>query len=103
MKRRKVSEPKLDLLEIRRQLVATRSLHSHNRRVAIEINKLIRKIAHLHRPDDLTHEKRLIEMIDQTWRSVEFILSQEPATAAPHESTPDLPRGLDGCNRGGKG
>ena len=43
-------KPKLDLLETRRQLVAMRSLHSHNRRVANEINKLIRKIAHLHQP-----------------------------------------------------
>jgi hypothetical protein len=36
-------KPKLDLLETGRQLVAMRSLRSHNRRVAIEINKLIRK------------------------------------------------------------
>jgi len=60
-----------------------RSLHSHNRRVAIEINKLIRKIAHLHRPDNLAHEKRLIEMIAQTWRAVELILSLEPTAARP--------------------
>jgi hypothetical protein len=76
-------KPKLDLLETRRQLVAMRSLHSHNRRVAIEINKLIRKIAHLHQPDNLAHEKRLIEMIAKTWRAVELILSQEPAAAPP--------------------
>ena len=49
-------EPKLDLLETRRQLVAMRSLHSHNRHVVIEINKLIGKIAHLNRPDDLAQE-----------------------------------------------
>jgi hypothetical protein len=71
------SEPKLDLLETRRQLVAMRSLYSHNRRVTIEINKLIRKIAHLHQPDNLAHEKRLIEMIGQTWRAAELILSKE--------------------------
>jgi hypothetical protein len=65
-------KPKLDLLETRRQLVAMRSLHSHDRRVAIEINQLIRKIAHLHQPDNLAHEKRLIEMIAQTWRAVEL-------------------------------
>ena len=65
--------PKLDLLETRRQLVAMRSLHSDNRRVAIEINKLIRKIAHLHQPKDLAHEKRLIEMIAKTWQAIEFI------------------------------
>jgi hypothetical protein len=87
-------KPKLDLLETRRQLVAMRSLHSHNRRVAVEINKLIRKIAHLHQPDNLTHEKRLIEMIAQTWRAVELILSQEPAATQP-ESILNLSRGPD--------
>ena len=76
-------EPRLDLLEARRQLVAMRSLHSHNRRVVIEINKLIGKIAHLHRPDDRTHEKHLIKMITRTWRAIELILSQEPASALP--------------------
>ena len=79
-------KPKLDLLETRRQLVATRSLHSHNRRVAVEINKLIRKIAHLHEPENLTHEKRLDKMIAQTWRAVELILLQEPAAARPEQS-----------------
>jgi hypothetical protein len=75
-------EPQLDLLETRRQLIAMRSLHSHNQRVAIEINNLIGKIAHLHRPDDLAHEKHLIGVIAQTWRAVELILSQEPAAAS---------------------
>jgi N-methylhydantoinase A/oxoprolinase/acetone carboxylase beta subunit len=70
-------EPKLDLLETRRQLMAMRSLHSHNRRVANEINRLIRKIAHLHQPDNPAHEKRLIEMIARTWRAVELIVSHE--------------------------
>jgi hypothetical protein len=71
-------KPKLDLLETRRQLVAMRSLHSHNRRVAIEINKLIRRIAHLHQPDNLAHEKRLIEMIAKTLQAVELILCPAP-------------------------
>ena len=87
-------KPKLDLLETRRQLVAMRSLHSHNRRVAVEINKLIRKTAHLHQPDNLTHEKRLDKMIAQTWRAVELILSQEPAATQP-ESILNLSRGPD--------
>jgi hypothetical protein len=74
MRRTKVTdlEPKLDLLEARRQLVAMRSLHSHDRHVVIEINKLIGKIAHLNRPDDHAHEKYLIEMIDETWRTVDL-------------------------------
>jgi hypothetical protein len=84
------SELKLDLLETRRQLVAMRSIHSSNRRVAIEINKLIRKIAHLHQPNNLAHEKRLIKMIAQTWRAVELILSQEPGAARPESERRDL-------------
>jgi hypothetical protein len=75
-------EPNLDLLETRRQLAAVRSLHSHNRRVAIAINKLIGKIAHLHRPNNLAHEKQLVEMIARTWRAVELILSQETAASS---------------------
>jgi hypothetical protein len=70
-------EPQLDLIETRRQLIAMRSLHSHNQRVAIEINKLIGKIAYLHRPDDLAHETHLIELIAQTWCAVELNLSAD--------------------------
>jgi len=70
-------EPQLDLLETRRQLIAMRSLHSHNQRVALEINNLIGEIAHLHRPDDLAHEKHLIEMIAKTRQAVELILSRD--------------------------
>ena len=70
-------EPQLDLIETRRQLIAMRSLHSHNQRVALEINNLIGEIAHLHRPDDLAHEKHLIEMIAKTRQAVELILSRD--------------------------
>jgi hypothetical protein len=76
-------EPQLDLLETRRQLLAMRSLHSHNPRVAIEINRLIGKIAHIRQPDDLTHEKLLDDMIAQTGRTVELILSAEAAVTLP--------------------
>jgi len=62
--------------------------------LVVEINKLIGKIGHLHRPDDLAHEKRLIEMVAQTWRAVELVLSQEPAAALP-ESMLDLWRSSD--------
>jgi hypothetical protein len=70
-------EPQLDLLETRRQLIAMRTLHSHNRHVTTRINKLIGELAHLHRPDDLEHEKHLIEMIAKTRRAVELILSRD--------------------------
>jgi hypothetical protein len=69
-------EPQLDLLDTRRQLIAMRSLHSYNRRVAIEINNLIGKTAHLHRPDDPAHEKHLIEMIAKTRRAVDLVISR---------------------------
>jgi len=84
-------EPKLDLLEIRRQLVAMRSLHSGNRRIAIEINKLIGKIAHLQQPDDLVHEKRLTEMIAQTWQTIELMLRAEPPASSQRVSLLPVP------------
>ena len=58
-------EPQLDLLEVRRQLLEMRSRYPDNRRVTLKINKLIGKIAHLRQPDNVAHEKNLIEMIDQ--------------------------------------
>jgi hypothetical protein len=50
MKKKIDFEPPPDLLEIRRQLIAMRSLYSHDRRVTAPINNLIRKPAHLHEP-----------------------------------------------------
>src|SRR3984957_4092956 len=86
-----------------------RSLHSHNRRGVVGINKLIGKIAHLHRPDNRTHEKHLTKMIAQTWRAVELILSQERASALPvvrpegrdaiRSCTISCGRGRSGCER----
>jgi hypothetical protein len=76
-------EPQLDLIEIRRQLIATRSLHSNNRRVSIRINNLIGELAHLRQPDDRAHEKHLIR-ISKTMRAVgRIISSDQPAKLAP--------------------
>jgi hypothetical protein len=64
-------EPQLDLLETRRQLIAMRTLHSHNRHVTTRINKLIGELAHLRQPDDRSHEKNPIRMIEKSMRAIE--------------------------------
>jgi len=65
----------LDLLEVRRQLVALRSLHSHETRVTTAINLLLGKLAHLRQPENQAHEERLIQIITETIQSVEKVLS----------------------------
>jgi hypothetical protein len=78
------SKSQIDLLEIRSQFIELRSLHSNNRRVAIKINKLIAKIAHLNEPDNRAHEKHLVKMIANTRQAIEHILSRDqPADASP--------------------
>jgi hypothetical protein len=67
--------PPLDLMEIRRQLVALRSLHSDDRRITRPINNLIRKLAHLHRPENRRHEESLHRAITRTVHCVDKILS----------------------------
>jgi hypothetical protein len=82
----------LDILEIRRQFIELRSLHSNNRRVAIKINDLIAEIAHLHQPDNRAHEKRLAKRIAKTKRAIELILSRDqPAGASAESNPPSLP------------
>jgi hypothetical protein len=83
VKSKAVFEPQLDLIEIRRQLIAIRSRYSDNRRVTRRINGLIGELAHLLQPDDRAHEKRLIKMISHTKREVERLTSgHEPAASA---------------------
>jgi hypothetical protein len=65
----------LDLIEIRRHLIATRSLHSNDRRVTRAINSLIGKLAHLHGPKNRRHEERLLKTIEKTIQRVDEILS----------------------------
>jgi hypothetical protein len=87
-------EPQIDLLEVRRQLTVTRSLHSNNRRVTIRINNLIGELAHLRQPDDRAHEKLLIRMIAKTMRAVERIISNgQPAKLAPASLSTDASAG----------
>jgi hypothetical protein len=87
------SESQLDLLEIRRQFIELRSLHSNNRRVAIKINNLIAEIAHLHEPDNRAHEERLVKMIAETRQAIEHILSRDqPAGASPEVNPQSFPQ-----------
>jgi hypothetical protein len=65
----------IDLLEIRRQLMALRSLHSHEPRATSLINSVLAKIAHLHEPESKAHEKRLQNLIAKTIQNVEQIAS----------------------------
>jgi hypothetical protein len=68
----------LDLVEVRRQLTAMRSLHSNDRRVTRLINKTLVKLAHLHEPAGRVHEKRLHELIAKTVHMVETMTSPDP-------------------------
>jgi hypothetical protein len=67
-------EPQLDLLETRRQLIAMRTLHSHNGRVTTCINELIGELAHLRQPEDRSHEEDLIRMIANTMLAIERMI-----------------------------
>jgi hypothetical protein len=66
--------PPLDLIEVRRSLTQLRSLHSNDKRITRAINNLIRKLAHLHEPDNRRHEERLLKAIEKTIQRVDEIL-----------------------------
>jgi hypothetical protein len=75
------SRNSIDLLEIRRRLIAIRLLRSHNLRITTRINKVICELAHLTQPDNPAHEQRLIRMIAKTLRAIALtIWSDRPAT-----------------------
>jgi hypothetical protein len=59
-------EPQIDLLEVRRQLIAMRSQHMDDRKVTLRINRLLGKLAHLHEPENPAHERRLKKLIKRT-------------------------------------
>ena len=69
-------EPKLDLLEVRRELIAMRSLHSQNRNVTRRINKLLSQLAYLRQVSDRAHEKRIMRMVANAVRTVNQIVSE---------------------------
>jgi type VI protein secretion system component VasF len=73
--------PPLDLMELRRQLVAVRSQHSHDKRIVQAINSLIRKLAHLHKPENRRHEDALRRTIMKTVQRVDEILSARSTDA----------------------
>ena len=66
--------PPLDLIEVRRRLTELRSLHSNDKRITRATNNLIRKLAHLHEPENRRHEERLLKAIAKTIQRVDEIL-----------------------------
>jgi hypothetical protein len=66
----------LDLLEIRRQLIALRSLHSHETRATTLINRVLAKISHLHEPENEAHERRLRNLVAKVIQTIEGTASQ---------------------------
>jgi hypothetical protein len=68
----------LDLIEVRRQLIAMRSFHANDRRVTDAINRLIGKLAHLHAPENRRHEEQILKAIAKTIQRVNDILAQQP-------------------------
>jgi hypothetical protein len=81
--KRKTLPLRLDLLDVRRQLVEMRSLHSNDPRITTAINRLISKLAHLSEPEDRRDEQRLLSMIAKTLQRVEAILSRDGKDAKP--------------------
>jgi hypothetical protein len=65
--------PPIDLLEVRQQLTAWRSLHSNEKRATTLINRVLAKIAHLHEPENEAHKKRLQNLIAKTIQTLEDI------------------------------
>jgi hypothetical protein len=63
----------IDLIEVRRQLVAMRSQHSHDQNVTALLNKLLGKLAYLHEPRDRRHAERLVRAISKALQTIEKI------------------------------
>jgi hypothetical protein len=68
----------LDLIEVRRQLTAMRSLHSNDPRITTAINRLLGKLAHLNQPENRRHEEQLLKIIAKTLQHIDEILSNGP-------------------------
>ncbi len=64
-------KPTFDLLEVRRQLVSLRSVHSDKPPVTRLVNRAIAKISHLHEPHSKTHEAELRKLVAKTILAVE--------------------------------
>jgi hypothetical protein len=82
------SSPRLDLIDVRRQLIEMRSSHSSDPLIAAAINRLISKFAHLSEPKNKREELRLSNMIKKTLQRVEAILSTNGGDAKPISGDP---------------
>ena len=70
-------EPEIDLLEIRRQLVALRSNYSDNRKITKLLNRLLSKLFYLREPADGAHERFLIQQVKTTLAKMSPLLPPE--------------------------
>ena len=68
----------LDLIDVRRQLTALRSLHSDDRPITTLLNRLLVKIAYLSEPKNRAHERQLRQAIIRTMDEVAAITSRHP-------------------------
>jgi hypothetical protein len=64
-------EPQIDLLEVRRQLIAIRSRYSQDKNVTRPINALLSKLFYVREPKNRAHEQRLTRAIKQTIEKVD--------------------------------
>lgn len=67
-------DPPLDLIEMRRQITALRSLHSENLKVTCLLTSLLIKIAYLTEPEDADHEQRLLKAFNKAMAEVQKTL-----------------------------
>jgi hypothetical protein len=74
--RKSVDQHLIDLIEMRRQLVALRSCHSENLRAVHLLNTLLVKISFLNEPKDTTHARRIGEAFASTIEAVGQIIAQ---------------------------
>ena|ERR1700761_1727494 len=75
--------PSLDLIDARRRLVAMRSAHSDDQRIATLINRLMGRLAHLNEPENPAHEQHLRKIIAETIERVERIASHKQIGKEP--------------------
>ena len=87
-------KPGIDLVDIRRELVAIRSTYADNRLVTGRINRLIGQIAHLDKPDNSRHQRALIMMIRRTYGRIEELAPEGGAIDEATEVRCDACNGL---------
>ncbi|OSJ36911.1 hypothetical protein BSZ19_01945 [Bradyrhizobium japonicum] len=70
----------LDLVEMRRQIIALRTRHSDNARVTYLLNRLLIKTAYLTEAESAAQAKRLWDAFTETMADVEKIITKGDQT-----------------------